>query len=118
MKALVLGNYIGAASTTKGIIFTDDDLNDPVDVSHLNIRFGFRVPPTIMFGKNDNSNFLTLKPEIGRFELLRIEKYSDDTRKIKRIPISPCDSLLCISTSDSLTVYGDFYTSSYAVLVL
>ena len=82
MKALVLGYYIGAASTTRGIIFTDDDLNDPVDVSYLNIRFGFRVPPTIMSGKNDNSNFQTLRPEVGRFELLRIEKFSDDTRKI------------------------------------
>jgi len=50
----------------------------------------------------------------------RIERLSDGTRNIKRIPIQLCNdysAMMCISGNDDLTVYGDMYSDTFAVLV-
>jgi hypothetical protein len=60
-----------------------------MDVSDSNFRIGFMRPPTLLSGQAES--WVSLPASIGRFELLRIEKFADGSVKTKRIPLDSCD---------------------------
>ena len=51
-----------------------------MDVIDSNFRFGFVTPPSLLSGTAES--WQSLPTEVGRFEVLRIEKDSDGTTNV------------------------------------
>lgn len=118
-KALVVGFYLNAASTTYNLIQSEASFKEPLIISDNNLRFGFTNPPTLLSAYTET--WQPLATNVGRFELLRIERNEEAVISYERIPIESCEdngSSYCIEKDREVTVYGDPYASKYAVLAL